>query len=69
VLSFGWDDSVAIVITGPSLRSLTPLRDLGERVVPIRIGQGVTAPVAFSGRMFAAQDATAFAELWTDIVR
>mgnify|MGYP006328421765 CR=1 FL=1 len=40
-----------------------------QRLVPIRIGRGVTAPVAFSGRMFAAQDAAAFADLWTDIVR
>ncbi|MGD9701995.1 MAG: DUF58 domain-containing protein [Acidimicrobiia bacterium] len=69
VLTFGWDDSVAIVITGPSPRGMSELRDLGDRVVPIRIGRGVASPVSFSGRMFAAQDAEGFAGLWTDIVR
>jgi uncharacterized protein (DUF58 family) len=68
VLTFGWEESVAMVITGPSARSLRELRDLGERVVPIRIGHDVTTPVSFSGRMFAAHDADAFAHLWTDLV-
>jgi uncharacterized protein (DUF58 family) len=68
VLTFGWDESVAIVVTGPNTRSLTELRDLGERVVPIRIGVGVV-PAAFNGRAFAAADAAGFAALWTELVR
>ena len=69
VLSFGWDDSVAIVITGASARAMNEVRDLGERIIPIRVGQDIDVPVSFSGRMFAAKDATTFAGLWTDLVR
>lgn len=69
ILSFGWDESVAIVITGPSARALSELRDLGERVVPIRIGEGVTAASTTGGRSFAAPDAVSFANQWTEVVR
>lgn len=69
VLSFGWDESVAIVITGPVPGALSELRDLGERVIPIRIGEGVVAATGAAGRSFAAPDATSFAAQWTEIVR
>lgn len=69
VLSFGWEESVAIVITGPNARALAELRDLGERVVPIRIGAGIIGAGSTRGRAFAAPDAASFAGQWTEIVR
>jgi uncharacterized protein (DUF58 family) len=69
VMMFGWEESVAIVICGPTSRALVEVRELGDRVVPIRVGADVGRAPVIPGRSFSATTAEAFAAQWTDVVR